>query len=84
MAVLILTLVELPGIRPEQAGTASGLFFSAAEVGGVLGPLGLGFIYDVTQGFDAGLYTLTAVSTLMVLGTLRLVRLVRRDEVSAP
>jgi cyanate permease len=80
MTVLILTLVELPGIRPEQAGTASGLFFSAAEVGGVLGPLGLGFIYDLTHGFNAGLYALTAVSTLMVLGTLRLMRLVRETE----
>ena len=84
MTVLILTLVELPGIRPEQAGTASGLFFSAAEVGGVLGPLGLGFIHDLTHGFDAGLYALTAVSVLMLLGTIRLVRLVRRESVSGP
>ena len=75
MTVLILTLVELPGMRPEQAGTASGLFFSAAEVGGVLGPLGLGFIYDLTHGFNAGLYTLAAVATLMLLGTSRLARL---------
>ena len=77
MTVLILTLVELPGIKPEQAGTASGLFFSAAEVGGVLGPLGLGLIYDLTHGFNAGLYTLTAVSALMLLGTARLARLAR-------
>jgi cyanate permease len=75
MTVLILTLVELPGIKQEQAGTASGLFFSAAEIGGVLGPLGLGFIYDLTHGFNAGLYTLTAVSALMLLGTARLSRL---------
>ena len=80
MTVLILTLVELPGIKPEQAGTASGLFFSAAEVGGVLGPLGLGFIYDLTHGFDAGLYTLTAVSALMLLGTARLARLTRQKD----
>lgn len=84
MTVLILTLVELPGMRPEAAGTASGLFFSAAEVGGVLGPLGLGLVYDLTQGFNAGLYALTAISTLMMLGTLRLVKLVRRTPVSAP
>lgn len=82
MTVLILTLVELPGMRPEQAGTASGLFFSAAEIGGVLGPLGLGLIYDMTQGFNAGLYALTAVSVLMTLGTLRLVRLVRQSPAS--
>lgn len=72
MTVLILTLIELPGIRPGQAGTASGLFFSAAEVGGVLGPLGLGVLYDLTQGFNVGLYTLAAVATAMLFGTLRL------------
>jgi cyanate permease len=80
MTVLILTLVELPGMKPEQAGTASGLFFSAAEVGGVLGPLGLGLIYDLTHGFNAGLYALTAVSALMLLGTTRLARLARQVE----
>jgi len=84
MTVLILTLVELPGMKPEQAGTASGLFFSAAEVGGVLGPLGLGLIYDLTHGFNAGLYTLTAVSALMLLGTFRLSKLARPKPLSGP
>ena len=78
MTVLILTLVELPGLDSRYAGTASGLFFTAAEVGGVLGPLGLGLLYDVTGGFDAGLYALTAVAAAMALGTVRLAALVRR------
>jgi len=75
MTVLILMLVELPGMDQRHVGTASGLFFSAAEVGGVLGPLGLGVIYDLTQGFDAGLYALSAVAAAMTLGALRLTRL---------
>ena len=75
MTVLILTLVELPAIQERQTGTASGLFFSAAEVGGVLGPLGLGFMFDLTGGFDAGLYALAAVAGAMALGTLRLSRI---------
>jgi cyanate permease len=78
MTVLILTLVELPGLDSRYAGTASGLFFTAAEVGGVLGPLGLGLLYDVTGGFDAGLYALTAVAAAMTLGSVRLAGLVRR------
>jgi cyanate permease len=78
MTVLILTLVELPGLDARYAGTASGLFFTAAEVGGVLGPLGLGLMYDVTGGFDAGLYALTAVAAAMALGTVRLAALVRQ------
>lgn len=80
MTVLILTLVELPGLDARYAGTASGLFFTAAEVGGVLGPLGLGLLYDLTGGFDAGLYALTAVAAAMALGTLRLARLVHRGD----
>ena len=47
MTVLILTLVELPGIGDKYAGMASGLFFSAAEVGGVMGPIALGVLYDL-------------------------------------
>jgi cyanate permease len=54
--VLILTLMELPGMDPRQTGTASGMFFSAAEIGGVLGPLGIGLLYDATGGFTASLY----------------------------
>jgi len=80
MTVLILTLMELPGMRSEQAGTASGLFFSAAEIGGVVGPLGLGFAYDLTHGFDAGLYALAAVSMVMMVGTLRLAAMVRHRQ----
>jgi cyanate permease len=77
MTVLILTLMELPGMRTGQAGTASGLFFSAAEIGGVLGPLSLGVANDVTQGCDAGLYGLSAISMAMMIGALKLGSLVR-------
>jgi len=77
MTVLILTLMELPGMDARYAGTASGLFFTFAEVGGVLGPLGLGVLYDLTGGFDAGLYALTAVAAAMALATVRLGGLAR-------
>ena len=72
MTVLILTLMELPSIKSNESGTASGLFFSAAEVGGVLGPLGLGILYDVTGGFSAGLYTLAAIAAAMAIGAMNL------------
>jgi cyanate permease len=84
MTVLILTLMELPGLDPQKAGTASGLFFSAAEIGGVLGPLTLGFTYDLSGGFNAGLYGLTAVCVAMMLGTGRLAALVRQRSLSDP
>jgi len=77
MTVLILTLMELPSVPVRHAGTASGLFFSAAEVGGVLGPLGLGLMFDLTGGFAAGLYGLASVATLMALGAAWLSRLAK-------
>jgi len=80
MTVLILTLMELPGMDARYAGTASGLFFTFAEVGGVLGPLGLGVLFDLTGGFDAGLYVLAAMAAAMALATVRLGRLARRAD----
>lgn len=69
MTVLILTLMELPGLDPRQTGTASGMFFSAAEVGGVLGPLGIGLLYDTTGGFASSLHILSVVAIAMAIGT---------------
>jgi cyanate permease len=88
MTVLILTLMELPGLDNRQAGTASGLFFSAAEVGGVLGPLGLGVLFDVTGTFMTGLYALTLVAAALAAGALLLARQSRsaaaREPLSSP
>jgi len=72
MTVLILTLIELPGIGEQYVGVASGLFFSAAEMGGVLGPVSLGLLYDITGGFDFGLYMLTAIAILLAIGAHKL------------
>ncbi|MEM7099603.1 MAG: MFS transporter [Pseudomonadota bacterium] len=79
MTVLILTLVELPGVGEHRAGVASGMFFSAAEIGGVLGPLGLGVVYDLSGGFTWSLYTLTGVSLAMLLATRYLQHLALRS-----
>lgn len=81
MAVTMLTLVELPGVAGRHVGVASGLFFSAAEIGGASGPLLLGLLYDATGGFHAGLYLLTAVAALLLLATWRLSR---RVDLTAP
>lgn len=72
MTVAILTLVETKGVGEERAGTASGLFFSAAEVGGAGGPILLGLVYDATHSFDLSLWILAGVAAFLLLGTLRL------------
>ena len=82
IAVLILVLMETRGVDPRNTGAAVGLFFSAAEIGGVLGPLVIGAMSDVTGGFDAGLWLLGAVSVALV-GLLYLHRGIERRDVAA-
>ena len=77
MTVLVLTLVELPQVGDQRAGAATGLFFSAAEVGGVLGPLGMGALYDASGGFQSSLSALAVVAGLLIAGSLLLSRAVR-------
>ena len=77
MTVLILTLVELPGIGEARTGVASGMFFTAAEVGGVLGPLGIGLLYDASGGFESSLTALSCVASLFMLGAIFLRRATR-------
>lgn len=84
MTVLILTLVELPGIGDKYAGMASGLFFSAAEVGGVMGPIALGLLYDVSGNFNLALMLLTVISLGLTASTFRLKRLASVRAADAP
>jgi len=70
--VLVLTLVELPNVGARNAGVASGLFFGAGEIGGMVGPLLLGVLYDFTHGFMLGLALLTLIAVGLVAGVKRL------------
>ncbi len=72
MAVAMLILVEQPQVGAARAGTAGGLFFSAAEIGGVLGPLSLGVLFDLTGGFSVALALLTATMIALMLMVVRL------------
>ncbi len=65
--ILMLTLIESPRIGAARMGAAGGLFFTAGEVGGVLGPLLLGVLSDMTGNFEIGLYTLAGSSALLIL-----------------
>lgn len=80
MTVAMLTLVETPGIGERHAATASGMFFSAAEVGGASGPLIMGAIHDATGGFDACLWFLTSIAVSLILISLRLRHIARAPD----
>jgi cyanate permease len=73
MPVAILVLMDCPGVASENMGAAGGLFFSAAEIGGVLGPLTIGIVADTSAGFAAalGLLTGVCVGLLGLLAALR-------------
>ena len=69
MTVALLLLVEIPNVGQKRAGTAGGLFFTAAEIGGVSGPVAIGLVHDATGGFSYALITLTVI-TLALLALL--------------
>ena len=67
MTIAMLILMETRGVDPRHMGAAGGLFFSAAEIGGVLGPLSIGWLADMTGGFDAALSFLVGVAAFLFL-----------------
>ena len=76
MTILLLVLMEIPEVGAKNSGSAGGMFFAAAEIGGVLGPLGLGVLSEWTGNFQGALGGLTFVCMLLVL----LLNLLRRSE----
>ena len=60
--ITMLILMDARRIGSQHIGAAGGLYFSAGELGGVLGPLLLGIVSDVTGGFRGGLLMLTGIS----------------------
>lgn len=73
MTVAIMLLMETPGVPEERLGLAGGLFFTSAEIGGVLGPVSFGTLAHWTGSFMVPLLgvTLTAVLMIALLATLQ-------------
>lgn len=73
MTVAILILMETPGVPEERLGLAGGMFFTAAEVGGVLGPVTLGALAHWSGGFAVplGAVTLVCLVLFALLAALR-------------
>jgi cyanate permease len=67
MTVSVLVLMETRDVESRNMGAAVGMFFSAAEIGGVLGPLTIGTLSDLTGGFAAGLYLLTGICVALTV-----------------
>jgi predicted MFS family arabinose efflux permease len=76
MTILLLVLMEIPEVGAKNSGSAGGMFFAAAEIGGVLGPLGLGVLSEWNGHFQEALGGLTFVCLLLIL----LLNLLRRSD----
>lgn len=71
--VVVLVMMELPEVDSSRMGAAAGMYFTAGEIGGVLGPFTIGTLYDATGGFAVALYFLVALCAwqLLLLSRLR-------------
>jgi CP family cyanate transporter-like MFS transporter len=78
MAISLLLLVDARTVESKNAGAAGGLFFSAAEVGGVMGPVMIGALHDLTGGFASALVLLSADCLLLLALLAWLGRTMRR------
>lgn len=63
----MLMLMEAPGVKARVMGSAGGIFFCFAEIGGVGGPLVLGILSDATNTFRAGLYSLALLGVAIAI-----------------
>ena len=61
MPLMLLILMDSPEIEPRHMGSAGGMFFGVAEIGGFAGPLVMGILVDVTQTFMAGILFLVCL-----------------------
>lgn len=64
--IAIVTLLEADEVTPANAGLANGLWFSAAQVGGVSGPLTLGVVADTALGYEGALAAVALIGGLGV------------------
>ncbi|MEM9059219.1 MAG: MFS transporter [Pseudomonadota bacterium] len=67
MTVAILLLMEAPGVPAERAGMAGGMFFTIAEIGGVLGPSTIGLVSAASGGFAVPLMMCSVVSLALIV-----------------
>jgi cyanate permease len=54
MSLLLLILMDSPGVETRHMGSAGGMFFCVAEIGGFAGPFLMGVLVDLTGTFMAG------------------------------
>ncbi|MFW9832991.1 MAG: CynX/NimT family MFS transporter [Candidatus Thorarchaeota archaeon] len=67
MPLMLVVMMDLPGVGAEKTGIASGLFFSIGECAGFIGPIAVGYLADLTSSFLPPLLLLAIVVDVMIL-----------------
>lgn len=67
MPLLVLSLMESPEVAAKYLGSATGVFFCVAEIGGFFGPFFVGYLVDYFGNFNAGGVTLAGAGLLIFL-----------------
>ena len=80
LPLLLLILMDTPEVGSRYMGSAGGMFFCVAEIGGFTGPLIMGALVDMTGTFLAGVFLLISLNLAIVAMTL----LLKIKSVSSP
>ena len=72
LPLLMLILMDMPEVGSRYMGSAGGMFFCVAEIGGFAGPFILGAIRDLTGGFLIGASFIAGLSLAMCVMALLL------------
>ncbi len=62
-----LLVMQLEGVNNSNMGLAMGLFFSFGQVGGFMGPMGLGHLAEFSAGFEMPLIFLTVFCMILAI-----------------
>jgi len=69
MALLLLILMDSQGVETRHMGSAGGMFFCVAEIGGFTGPFIMGILVDATGTFMTGALFLAGLCVAMAVLT---------------
>ena len=72
LSLTIFVLMCLRGIGEKRMGTAVGLYYTIAQIGGFLGPALIGYLKDSTGSFFVSMVMLSLLFEAMVMPTLAL------------
>jgi cyanate permease len=67
MPLMLLILMDTPEVGPQYMGSAGGMFFCVAEIGGFSGPFVMGILVDTTGTFFSGTLFLSSLCLAMVV-----------------